>query len=87
MYTLTRYTVMYICILNHIKYYQFITHIHCNHKCICSVPVSLGMRDQALDWQTAPPVHVLSFLILGSEKDAKSEEVSKFTLSIIVLLC
>lgn len=34
-----------------------------------------GMRDQALDWQTAPPVHVLSFLILGSEKDAKSEEV------------
>ena len=45
---------------------------------IYCVPVSLGMRDQALDWQTAPPVHVLSFLILGSEKDAKSEEVSKF---------
>ena len=35
----------------------------------------VGMRDQALDWQTAPPVHVLSFLVLGSERDAKSEEV------------
>ena len=34
------------------------------------------MRDQALDWQTAPPVHVLSFLVLGSERDAKSDEVT-----------
>lgn len=25
---------------------------------------------------TAPPVHVLSYLVLGSEKDAKSREVS-----------
>ncbi len=40
----------------------------------------LGMRDQALDWQTAPPVHVLSFLVLGSERDAKSDEVSNIIL-------
>ena len=33
------------------------------------------MREQALDWQVAPPVHVLSFLVLGSQKDAKSREV------------
>ena len=36
------------------------------------------MRDQGLDWQTAPPVHVLNFLVLGSEKDAKSIEVIFF---------
>ncbi|XP_011410132.1 PREDICTED: dual specificity protein phosphatase 6-like [Amphimedon queenslandica] len=34
-----------------------------------------GMRDQALDWHTAPPVNVLSFLVLGSEKDARSKLV------------
>lgn len=34
------------------------------------------MRDQALDWHTAPPVTVLSYLVLGSEKDAKSKLVS-----------
>ena len=38
-------------------------------------PTSAGQRDQPLDWQTAPPVHVLSFMVLGSEKDAKSREV------------
>ena len=45
--------------------------------CVYSVSyVSLpGYREQALDWQTAPPVHVLSFLVLGSEKDAKCWEV------------
>ena len=37
------------------------------------------MRDTALDWQTAPPVHVLSFLVLGSERDAKSDEVLTIT--------
>ncbi|XP_064389953.1 dual specificity protein phosphatase 6-like isoform X2 [Halichondria panicea] len=36
-----------------------------------------GMRDQPLDWKTAPPVHVLSFLVLGSEKDAQSKDVMK----------
>ncbi len=41
---------------------------------VCSVHV--GMRDQPLDWKTAPPVHVLSFLVLGSEKDAQSKDVS-----------
>jgi len=35
----------------------------------------VGFRDQPLDWQTAPPVHVLSYLVLGSEKDAKCWEV------------
>ena len=39
----------------------------------------LGVRDQALDWMTAPPVHVLSYLVLGSEKDAKSSQVHKKT--------
>lgn len=34
-----------------------------------------GVRDQPLDWQTAPPVHVLSFLVLGGKKDAMSKEV------------
>ena len=43
--------------------------------CVC-VWVFAGMRDQPLDWETAPPVHVLSFLVLGSEKDARSEDVS-----------
>ena len=38
--------------------------------------ITIGVRDQALDWMTAPPVHVLSYLVLGSEKDAKSREVS-----------
>ena len=33
------------------------------------------MRDQALDWHTAPPVNVLKFLVLGSEKDARSKLV------------
>ncbi len=44
-------------------------------SCLC-VTVHVGMRDQALDWKTAPPVHVLSFLVLGSEKDAQSKDVS-----------
>lgn len=35
----------------------------------------LGVRDQPLDWQTAPPVHVLSYLVLGGKKDAMSREV------------
>ena len=46
---------------------------------MCSIDyslISIGMRDQALDWHTAPPVQVLSFLVLGSEKDAKSKMVS-----------
>lgn len=34
-----------------------------------------GQRDQALDWKTAPPVFILSYLVLGSEKDAHSKEV------------
>jgi dual specificity MAP kinase phosphatase len=34
-----------------------------------------GQRDQALDWKTAPPVFILSYLILGSEKDAHCKEV------------
>ena len=38
-------------------------------------PILPGVREQALDWQTAPPVHVLSYLVLGSEKDAKAGEV------------
>ena len=38
-----------------------------------SFPV--GVRDQPLDWQTAPPVHVLSYLVLGGKKDAMSKEV------------
>lgn len=38
--------------------------------------VTAGAREQPLDWQTAPPVHVLSFLVLGSEKDARTKEVS-----------
>ena len=47
--------------------------IHGNrHYLLCCV---LGVRDQALDWMTAPPVHVLSYLVLGSEKDAKSSQV------------
>ena len=33
------------------------------------------MRDQPLDWQTAPPVHVLKYLVLGGKKDASSREV------------
>ena len=37
--------------------------------------VVVGAREQPLDWNTAPPVHVLSFLVLGSEKDAKAKEV------------
>ena len=38
-------------------------------------PPSSGQRDQALDWKTAPPVFILSYLILGSEKDAHCKEV------------
>ena len=41
-------------------------------------PLFKGVRDQALDWMTAPPVHVLSYLVLGSEKDAKSSEVCTY---------
>lgn len=44
-------------------------------KEVCYSLAIVGVRDQALDWMTAPPVHVLSFLVLGSEKDAKSSEV------------
>ena len=39
--------------------------------CLCV----LGVRDQPLDWQTAPPVHVLTYLVLGGKKDAMSKEV------------
>jgi hypothetical protein len=39
------------------------------------VLVCVGVRDQPLDWQTAPPVHVLSYLVLGGKKDAMSKEV------------
>ncbi|CAI8035339.1 Dual specificity protein phosphatase 10 [Geodia barretti] len=34
-----------------------------------------GQRDQALDWKTAPPVFILSFLVLGSQKDAHCKQV------------
>ena len=34
-----------------------------------------GVREQALDWETAPPVHVLTYLVLGSEKDARNNMV------------
>ena len=43
------------------------------------------MRDQALDWMTAPPVHVLSYLVLGSEKDAKSSEVGSVMFNIMAV--
>ena len=41
--------------------------------CVCGVCAE--MRDQPLDWKKAPPVHVLNYLVLGGEKDAKSKEV------------
>ena len=34
-----------------------------------------GKRDQALDWKTAPPVFILSYLMLGSYKNAKCLKV------------
>ena len=40
-----------------------------------SLSVSSGQRDQALDWKTAPPVFILSFLVLGSQKDAHCKQV------------
>lgn len=47
--------------------------------CLCLLPPPAlpptGQRDQALDWQTAPPVFILSYLVLGSEKDARSKDV------------
>ena len=46
----------------------------------------VGVRDQALDWMTAPPVHVLSYLVLGSEKDAKSSVVSGASFYIVAVL-
>ena len=48
------------------------------------------MRDQPLDWKKAPPVHVLNYLVLGGEKDAKSKEVCSFTsvcMSICISVC
>ncbi len=34
-----------------------------------------GQRDQALGWKTAPPVFILSYLVLGSEEAAHCREV------------
>ena len=52
----------------------------CNENVLTVVFVCLcaGVRDQPLDWQTAPPVHVLSYLVLGGKKDAMSKEVRLF---------
>ena len=52
---------------------QISFHLILNGFCVIII---VGVRDQPLDWQTAPPVHVLSYLVLGGKKDAMSKEVS-----------
>ena len=53
------------------------------HPSLCEVTpqraMSAGPRQvsltKALDWKTAPPVFILSYLVLGSEKDAHRRQV------------
>ena len=65
---------------HHCAIWAYITAWVLSTMCVHHVSL-VGFRDQPLDWQTAPPVHVLSYLVLGSEKDAKCWEVREYVLT------